>query len=98
MQVFRGSSAGLVHSRWLQISWDDYAGAVGATRPAVGNVDADADAEIVVGLDRYGTEGGWFTVHDDRRHGFAPVEWQQLEWTRFTATGEGVSPVVIHRP
>jgi hypothetical protein len=59
--------------QWLQLDWPAYLAASGQLRPAIGNLDADARGEIVVGFDANLPE--WVYTWDDRVAGFAPGPW-----------------------
>ncbi len=55
---------------WLATPWwQEYNQLNGETRPAVGNLDDDPAAEIVISLGRGGA--GWLHLFDDRESGFA---------------------------
>jgi hypothetical protein len=76
MQVFDDAVASHSHLRWLQIVWPEYNAASGESHPAIGNLDDDAAAEIVIGLGQFnGGPGGWFAILDDANTG-AGYEWR----------------------
>ena len=85
--------------RWLQLDWTDYNLASGETHPAVGNIDADAADEILVGLATWLGEGGWVVFFDDliANPGSAGMAWRQVEWAAFAAEGGGTWPAIGRR-
>jgi hypothetical protein len=81
--------------RWLRVSWANYNSlASGETHPAVGNIDGDTAAEIVVGLDTFAGNGGWFEILDDDVAGNKSLGWRNLDWPAFTTAGGGTFPAV----
>ncbi len=50
MQVFRYADAGLMPLGWTSVDWPEYNAASGETRPALGDLDGNGRAELVVGL------------------------------------------------
>ena len=85
--VLEDADAGYSVKRWLQVNWSSYNSKNGTVHPAVGNVDDDADAEIVFGL---GSDGaGWLQILDDAGHGFTSLKWVRENWKNYnTANGE----------
>lgn len=77
LQIFDDASTLYTHRRWLQVPWIEYNQPDGATRPAVGNLDGDALAEIAVGLGPAGA--GWVALFDDDATGGAFLLWFQLD-------------------
>jgi hypothetical protein len=94
LEVLDDETNGFAPLRWIPLGWDSYGSANGETHPAVGSVDGDAAAEIVIGLGAYAGYGGWFEVLDDASHGFAPLGWQHVEWTSFEQAGGATFPAV----
>jgi hypothetical protein len=87
LQVVNSAPTGFSHRAWVQVPWNAYNAANGATRPAVGDLDGDGRAEIVAGLGRGG--GGWILLLDDAAAGFEPIRWLQVSWPAYnTANGE----------
>ena len=83
------------HLFWLRTSWDDYnVSSSGATHPAVGNVDNDGRAEIVIGLAPYAASGGWVEIRDDSAAGYTSIGWRNAEWTAYQLSGGGTFPAV----
>ena len=91
---------------WLTVPWGAYNSANGETFPALGDIDGDGLAEIVVGLGAGGQ--GFYTIFDDQVRGFANLGWRQVPWLSYTSRsdattypavgdldGDGVSEIVI---
>jgi hypothetical protein len=69
---------GFGNGGWYRTRWPAYEAAVGETHPAIGNIDGDARAELVVGLGAYPAAGGpWWHVVDDAATGYAHIKWVQ---------------------
>lgn len=74
---------------WFRLPWSTYNAAVGATRPAIGDLDGDRRGEIVTGLDSYPVNGGWFHVREDLSAGLAHIQWVRYANVAYnTANGE----------
>lgn len=83
--------------RWERITWPAYNAFSGETHPAVGNVDSDAAAEIVLGLAEYRGNGGWFELRDDTAHTYRALGWRSVGWGAFTSAGGALFPAVAKR-
>jgi hypothetical protein len=95
IEVFEDSAAGFAHAAWLRPSWSAYTGTSGGeTHPAVGNIDGDTHAEIVVGLGEFAGAGGWIETFDDAVAGYASLGWRQIVWLAFNAAGGATRPAV----
>lgn len=96
VHVFDDASASYASAAWLRTSWSTYNldGSRGQTFPAVGDVDGDPRAEIVVGLGAYPNAGGWFEVWDDTDVSYVSLGWRNVGWSAFTAAGGGLFPAV----
>lgn len=70
--------------QWHQVDWPAYAGSNGETRPAWCDLDGDGRDELVVGLGPGGQ--GWLEVRDDRWSGLGPLDWVQVDWSRYNQT------------
>ncbi|MGH9307769.1 MAG: FG-GAP repeat domain-containing protein, partial [Vicinamibacterales bacterium] len=66
------------HLAWKQVAWTDYNARSGETHPAVGNIDSDPGAEVIVGLAEYSGDGGWFAILDDLDAGLGHLAWRNL--------------------
>ena len=75
---------------WVNLGWDSYGADIGETRPALGNLDGDARAELVIATTRYGDPDiAWVRALDDLNTGFAHIRWLQAGrgWKPFAAIG-----------
>ena len=68
-------ATGIRLMHWVNAGWSAYNVANGETHPAVGNLDADAIGELLVGLGDYPAGGTWLRAFDDSVRGFSPVTW-----------------------
>jgi CHRD domain-containing protein/VCBS repeat protein len=95
LQVVDDASAGYMHLRWLQVEWAAYTGASGSgeTHPAIGNIDGDYAAELVIGLGPY-SDGGWFQSRDDAASGYAPLNWSRTGWMAYDSSGGQTFPAL----
>jgi hypothetical protein len=73
--------------KWITLDWGYYNSINGATYPAVGDIDGDGRAEIVIGLGS--GAGGWFRIYDDAAADFAPLRWGRVQWDHYNANGGG---------
>jgi hypothetical protein len=88
----------LQHSAWLHSAWPDYNnGSSGEMHPAMGNLDDDALAEIVVGVEHYPGNDGWLLVFDDATTGYFDRGWFSLQWEEFRNNGGGTYPAIARR-
>jgi hypothetical protein len=73
---------------WIRLAWPP-----GWTsyRPAVGDIDGDAPAEIVVGFDE---SWGWFLILDDATTNFAPIGWRRVEWPDYNVASGATHPAI----
>lgn len=94
--VFDDASASYASMAWRQTSWPTYnANASGGqTYPAVGDIDGDPSAEIVLGLGPYSPGGGWFELLDDGNAGNASLGWRNVDWPAFLSVGGGLNPAI----
>ena len=90
--VLDDGPSGFFFVRWLQLGWAAYNGANGETWPAVGSLDGDSRAEIVLGLGTYTPSGGWFRVYDDSLAGNAALGWGRVNWVPYNAADGEVRP------
>lgn len=91
-QIFDDASASFAHMHWGRIHWEKYNADNGTTHPAVGDLDGDGLAEIVVGLGAGGN--GWLQVFDNARTGFAHRQWLQVHWSQYNAANGTTFPAV----
>lgn len=100
IEVFDDAVAGHQHLRWLQVAWAEYNSASGETHPAVGNLDDDAAAEIVIGLGQFtGGPGGWFEIVDDANTGagYELRRWQHVGRDTFEESGGATYPSIAQQ-
>jgi len=84
---------------WILLGWGAYQNTQGETHPAIGNLDGDAAAELVIGLGNGGK--GWVRLLDDAASGFtalagAPISggWAKLQWGGYNSTTGAIRPAV----
>lgn len=91
--VLDDAHTGYAVQTWLHVAWPHYqTHGAGSVHPAVGNLDEDEQAELVLGLGRGG--GGWFRVLDDQTAHFSPLGWQQVGWSTYQAHNGTVWPAI----
>jgi uncharacterized repeat protein (TIGR02543 family) len=75
------------HLAWGQVDWPEYNAANGETRPAVGDIDGDGKAEILIGL---GTGGeGLIELFRIEDAALSPIGWTDIHWREYSqANGE----------
>lgn len=94
LAVLDDGAHGFALLKWIQVPWPEYNAANGAVWPAVGDLDGDGRAEIVVGL---GTGGrGWFAIFDDAGSGFEFLTWRQVNWPIYNAADGSTRPVIAN--
>jgi hypothetical protein len=94
IQVFEDATGGHARVTWLRVSWTAYNQNAGETHPAVGDVDGDAAAEIVIGLGFVAGQGGWFETLDNKSAGFVSLGWRNLDWASFKDAGGATYPAI----
>jgi hypothetical protein len=89
-------------AHWVHLTWPAFDT---STYPAVGNLDPDPAAEVVIGLGA-GT-AGWFLILDDANTNFVPLAWRQVQWPMYAAAdgrthpaigdvnGDGVAEIIV---
>jgi hypothetical protein len=93
-EVRDDAAGGYASMRWLNLGWPGYDDEVGDVHPAVGDIDSDAAAEIVLGLGEYPGYGGWFQIRDDATTGYASLGWKRVNWEEAETQGIGTFPAV----
>jgi len=87
--VFDDGGASFAALETLTVGTAAYNAANGETRPALGNLDADAGAELLVGFGTYGADGGRFVQFDDRSAGWGNGVAGRVQWSAYnSANGE----------
>jgi subtilisin family serine protease len=92
MEIFDDALAAYAHLAWPRIQWKGYNTANGETRPACGDLDADGNDEIVVGLG--GGAGGYLEVLDDASGAYAHMAWPQVQWNGYNSSSGETWPAV----
>jgi hypothetical protein len=96
-QIMDDAQTGFAHVVWQQVPWPTYNAHSGEVHPAVGNIDGDPAAEIVLGFAEYPGQGGWFQILDDTASGHAHVLWRRFGWTGFDDAGGALAPSIVSR-
>jgi len=94
VRVLDDANAGYGHLAWVLAGWPAYNGSNGETRPACGNLDADAADELIVGFGA-GADGYVRTL-DDAAGGYAHLDWLQVPWPEYNAAVGGTWPACWH--
>ncbi|TCT21397.1 InlB B-repeat-containing protein [Thiobaca trueperi] len=74
------------------LSWAEYAGQSGETRPAIGDMNGDGSAEIVMGLGKKG--GGNVEIFDYRSAALVSMAWVGVDWPEYSALNGETRPAV----
>jgi len=88
------ATAAYTHLKWFQVPYPAYNSAVGEVHPAVGDLDNDSRAEIVLGLGQFAGNGGWLLALDDLNSSYAPLGWFQVQWDAFISSAGETFPAV----
>lgn len=94
LAVLDDAAHGYALLRWIQVPWPAYNAANGSTWPAVGDIDGDGRAEIVVGLGE--GAGGWFAIFDDLAAGHALMTWKRVSWSAYNAGRGETRPAIAN--
>ena len=86
LAVYGSTTSGYQLRQWLQIPNPGYNSANGETRPAVGDVDGDGKAEIVVGLAQQGS--GLYAIFGHTPSGYVFKRWLSAGITGWPAVGD----------
>jgi hypothetical protein len=94
-EVFSLQGGKLVHKGWLSLDWQDYDVASGETRPALGDLNGDGRAEVVVGLgqvpDNPGMAGGMFRLFGNDKKALG---WGRSDWSDYNRLNGETWPAV----
>ncbi|MGH9309642.1 MAG: FG-GAP-like repeat-containing protein, partial [Vicinamibacterales bacterium] len=77
---------------WIRVDWPTYTSTNGEVFPAVGDLDGDGRAEIVLGLGNGGK--GWYQIFDDWTQRFRHLAWRQVPWSAYNAGPGPTHPAV----
>jgi hypothetical protein len=101
LRAFRGAAAGFTPLQtattpngWLQVPWPAYNTAQGATYPAIGDLDGDDRAEIVIGLGSYSANGGWLQIRHSLISGLTHRAWIRVPWPAYNSANGLTRPTV----
>jgi CSLREA domain-containing protein len=86
LEIFDQVNGSFAHVAWRQVDWSGYYSQNGETHPAVGDVDGDGRAEIIVGL---GAGGRGFLQVLEGTAPYAHRRWVQVSWTGYTNVTNG---------
>jgi len=88
------AAAGYANLSWFQVPFPEYNSAVGEVHPAVGDVDNDGRAEVVLGLGPFPGNGGWLFALDDLKSSLAPLGRFQVQRDAFIKSGGETFPAI----
>ncbi len=74
------------------LSWSDYASAVGETRPAIGDLNGDGTHQIVIGLGRSG--GGYLELFNYTASALTSLGSLAIDWPAYNEANGETHPVV----
>lgn len=101
LRAFRGATGGFIAMNtagtpggWVQVPFTPYNMAVGATYPALGDLDGDGKAEVIVGLGTYTADGGWVEIRHSLAGGLAHRAWARVAWPAYNGANGLVRPAV----
>jgi hypothetical protein len=101
LRAFRGATGGFTPvstaataSGWFQVPWPAYNSANGSTYPAIGDLDGDNRAEIVIGLGSYSANGGWIHLRNSLFGGLTHRAWVRVPWPAYNSANGLTRPTV----
>ncbi len=96
-QMIDDATTGFAFVKWDQVLWPAYNAHNGETHPAIGNIDGDPAAEIVLGLSEFSGNGGWFEIRRGAAGNYAHMAWRNIGWSAFTTSGGALFPAIATR-
>ncbi|GEM_PF-2829693 len=84
--VFEDMASSNAFVGWQRMAWAQYNAADGQLWPACGDVDGDGRDEVILGIGRYPTSGGWVQVRDDALAGHAVMTWIRVPWSPYNGS------------
>ncbi|MEK7866158.1 MAG: proprotein convertase P-domain-containing protein [Planctomycetota bacterium] len=94
VKVIEDATQGYANIAWVRVPDAAYNAANGETRPALGDVDGDGRAELVVGMGTYTANGGRLFVFDDGGAGFAALETLAVGTAAYNAANGETRPAL----
>ncbi len=89
IEVFRGRVPSIAHSAWIRLPWAAYNSARGESHPAMGDMDGNGRADLLVGLGSYPTAGGYLAHFPSTGTDLRFARWVRVGWTAYNgANGE----------
>lgn len=92
--IFADRAGGFKRIGALDVPWSSYNASVGDARPSAGNLDADVFGEVVVGLGRFPSNGGWLYVFDNVTTGSRGGRWVRYVNGAYNTTNGETWPAV----
>jgi hypothetical protein len=92
LQVFDWNASALRPLRWIRGTWAAYNSRGGVTWPAVGDLDGNGQAEIVLGLGN--GSAGWLEILGDDSRSNQSVKWLQTPWSTFNTVNGETRPAI----
>ncbi len=90
IEVLQSAAGNYAHLSWLQVDWPDYNSSNGTSWPAVGDLDGDGRAEVIIGLGQ--GSSGWVEILDDQVAAYATLKWVQIPWDAYNAANGETHP------
>lgn len=92
---FDSLSNTISHLEWHEVPWQDYRTAFGETRPVCGNIDSDAEQEILIGLGKGGR--GYIGLFEDGIHSHTFMDTLKIRSMEYNKANGECWPALISR-